>query len=307
MTPHTVATLNSPADSACTIRGVAYGMAAYFFWGFFPLYFRQIDHIPPLEVLAHRSVWALVALAIMLSVTGGWGPVRTALLDRRQILILAITSLLIATNRLIFLYAVTTRQVLQSSLGYFINPLVSVLLGCLFLRERLARVQVVSIVIAAVGVVVMAWHHGSLPWIPLVLAATFGLYGLMRKVAPVDALTGLTVETLLLFPAAGGYLWYLGVTGHGAFPSASMHDNVLLPLAGVVTAIPLLWFSAAARRLRLVTVGFMQYLTPTLHFLLAVLAFREPFNRSELASFACIWTGLALYSWHAARSWRFRG
>jgi chloramphenicol-sensitive protein RarD len=182
-----------------------------------------------------------------------------------------------------------------------------VLLGSLFLRERLGRLQVASIVIASIGVFVMAWHHGSLPWIALVLAVTFGLYGLLRKVASVDALTGLAVETLLLFPVAGGYLWYLSLTGRGAFLSASGRDDILLPLAGVVTAIPLLWFAAAARRLRLVTVGFMQYLTPTLHFLLAVLAFGEPFSRPELASFACIWTGLALYSWHAARSWQLRG
>jgi chloramphenicol-sensitive protein RarD len=137
-----------------------------------------------------------------------------------------------------------------------------------------------------------------------VLAVTFGLYGLLRKVASVDALTGLAVETLLLFPAAGGYLCFLGLTGRGAFLSASVRDDILLPLAGVVTAIPLLWFAAAAQRLRLATVGFMQYLTPTLHFLLAVLVFGEPFSRSELASFVCIWTGLALFSWHAARSWR---
>ena len=303
-----MATLQTdPADSARTTQGVAYGVAAYLFWGFFPLYFKQLDHIPPLEVLAHRSVWALVTLALILAVTSGWSPFRAALRDRHLLLILGATTVLIATNWLIFLYAVTTSQVLQSSLGYFINPLVSALLGFLFLRERLDRLQVASIVIAAAGVLVMAWHHGSLPWIPMVLAVTFGLYGLLRKIASVDALTGLAVETLLLFPAAGGYLWYLDMTSRGSFLASSVHDDILLPLAGVVTAIPLLWFAAAARRLRLVTVGFMQYLTPTLHFLLAVLVFGEPFTRSELASFACIWSGLALYSWHAARSWRLRG
>ena len=244
-----------PVVSARTTQGVVYGMAAYLFWGFFPLYFKQLNHVPPLEILAHRSVWALATLAVILTATKGWGPVRAALRVRQQLLILTATTVLIATNWLIFLYAVTTGQVLQSSLGYFINPLVSVLLGFLFLRERLGRVQVSSIVIAAVGVFVMAWHHGSLPWIALVLAVTFGLYGLLRKVASVDALTGLAVETLLLFPAAGGYLWYLGLTGSGAFLSASVRDDILLLLAGVVTAIPLLWFAAAAQRLRLATVG----------------------------------------------------
>jgi chloramphenicol-sensitive protein RarD len=182
-----------------------------------------------------------------------------------------------------------------------------VLLGFLFLRERLRRLQVVSVLFACAGVLVLALQHGSPPWIALILAATFALYGLLRKVVPVDSLTGLSVETLLLFPAASGYLIYLGFRGKGAFPSAAVGDDILLPLAGVVTAVPLLWFSAAARRLRLATVGFMQYVTPTLHFFLAILAFGEPFSRTELASFACIWAGLALYSYDTARSWRPRG
>jgi chloramphenicol-sensitive protein RarD len=286
---------------------VAYGLAAYLCWGFFPLYFKQLAHVPPLEILAHRSAWALATLAVLLAGSGGWGLVRAALHDRRQLLILSVTTVLIATNWLVFLYAVATDQVLQSSLGYFINPLVSVLLGYLFMRERLGRLAMASIVMATVGVLVMAVHHGRLPWIALILAVTFGLYGLLRKMAAVEALTGLAVETLLLFPVAAGYLCYLGVMGRGAFPSLSLHDDLFLPLAGVITAIPLLWFAAAARRLRLATIGFMQYLTPTLHFLLAVLLFGEPFSRSELVSFTCIWTGLGLYSWHAARSWRLRG
>jgi chloramphenicol-sensitive protein RarD len=153
---------------------------------------------------------------------------------------------------------VTTNQVQQLSLGYFINPLVSVLLGYLFMRERLGRLPLASIGIVAVGVFVMALYHGRLPWIALILAATFGLYGLLRKVAAVEALTGLAVETLLLFLVAAGYLCYLGVTGRGAFPSPLLHDNLLLPLAGVITAIPLLWFAATTRRLRLATIGFMQ-------------------------------------------------
>jgi chloramphenicol-sensitive protein RarD len=290
-----------------TARGVAYGLAAYLCWGFFPLYFKQLAHVPPLEILAHRSVWALATLAVLLAGSGGWGLVRAALHDRRQLLILSVTTMLIATNWLVFLYAVVTNQVLQSSLGYFINPLVSVLLGYLFMRERLGRLAMASIVMATVGVLVMAVHHGRLPWIALILALTFGLYGLLRKLAAVEALTGLAVETLLLFPVAAGYLCYLAVMGLGAFPSLSLHDDLFLPMAGFITAIPLLWFAAAARRLRLATIGFMQYLTPTLHFLLAVLVFGEPFSRSELVSFACIWTGLGLYSWHAARLWRLRG
>jgi chloramphenicol-sensitive protein RarD len=287
-----------------TRQGVAYGLAAYLLWGFFPLYFKGVAHIPPLEVLAHRCAWSLATLLVFLAATNGWSKVRAALGEPRTLLTLCATTLLIATNWFVFLYAVAHDEVLQSSFGYFVNPLVSVLLGFLFLRERLRRLQVVSVACAGAGVLVLALHHGAPPWIALVLAITFALYGLLRKIVPVDALTGLSVETLLLFPAASGYLIYLAATGKGAFPSPSVRDDILLPLAGVVTAVPLLWFAAAARRLRLATVGFMQYITPTLHFLLAILAFGELFSRTELASFVCIWAGLALYSWDALRTLR---
>jgi chloramphenicol-sensitive protein RarD len=181
-----------------------------------------------------------------------------------------------------------------------------VLLGIIFLGERLRRLQIVSLAFAVAGVIILTLHLGSVPWISLVLAITFALYGLLRKIVPTGALTGLSVETLLLFPAAFGYLIYLGVTGKGAFPSATIGDNILLPLAGVITAIPLLWFSAAARRLSLASIGFMQYITPTIHFLLAVLVFAEPFSRTHLAGFACIWTGLLLYSYDATGGMRVR-
>jgi chloramphenicol-sensitive protein RarD len=296
--------IRSTTDTARETRlGVVYGLAAYLLWGFFPLYFKGVAHVPPLEVLAHRSAWSLVTLVVILVAAGGWGKVRVALGEWRTLLILSATSLLIATNWFVFLFAVAHNQVLQSSFGYFINPLVSVLLGFMFLGERLRPLQLLSVVFACAGVLILAVSHGSLPWIALVLSVTFALYGLLRKVAPVDSLAGLSAETLLLFPAASGYLIYLGVTGKGAFPSAVLSDDILLPLSGVVTAIPLLWFSVAARRLRLATIGFMQYVTPTLHFILAILVFGEPFDRIELASFSCIWVGLILYSSDAARTW----
>jgi len=285
-----------------TSQGVAYGLAAYLFWGFFPLYFKGVAHVPPLEVLAHRSAWSLVILMVILTATRKWDKVRIALTERRTLLILCATTLLIATNWFVFLFAVASNQVLLSSFGYFINPLVSVLLGFLFLRERLTRLQLISLLFACTGVLVMAINYGRAPWIALALAVTFGLYGLLRKTAPVDPLTGLAVETMILFPAAIGYLCYLYVSAKGSFPSASLRDDILLPMSGVVTALPLLWFSTAARRLRLATIGFMQYITPTLHFLLAVLAFGEPFNRIELASFAFIWGGLVLYSYDAVHA-----
>jgi chloramphenicol-sensitive protein RarD len=289
-----------------TSQGVAYGLAAYLFWGFFPLYFKGVAHVPPLEVLAHRSAWSLVTLMVILTATRKWDKVRTALTERRTLLILCATTLLIATNWFVFLLAVAGNQVLQSSFGYFINPLVSVLLGFLFLRERLTCLQLISLLFACIGVLVLTIHYGRAPWIALVLAFSFGVYGLLRKTAPVDPLTGLAVETLILFPVAIGYLCYLYVSAKGSFPSASLRNDILLPMSGVVTALPLLWFSTAARRLRLATIGFMQYITPTLHFLLAILAFGESFNSVELASFAFIWGGLVLYSYDALHSWNFR-
>jgi chloramphenicol-sensitive protein RarD len=282
--------------------GVAYGLAAYFLWGFFPLYFKWVSHVAPLEVLAHRIAWALITLVVPLAATREWGKVRAALAHWKTLITLGATTILISTNWFVFIVAVDRGEVLQSSFGYFINPLVSVLLGFLFLGERLRRLQQVSLAFAGAGVVVLTIHLGSVPWISLVLAITFALYGLLRKIVPAGALTGLSVETLLLFPAASSYLIYLGVTGKGAFPSATVGDNILLPLAGVITAVPLLWFSAAARRLSLASIGFMQYITPTIHFLLAVVAFGESFTRTHLAGFACIWAGLILYSYDAAGS-----
>ena len=283
-------------------RGVGYGLAAYVLWGFFPLFFKQLAHVPPLEVLAHRIVWSMVTLLLFVAAAHGWGKVRTTLADAGAVLVLCGTTLLIAVNWFVFILAVDRGDVLQSSFGYFINPLVSVLLGFLFLGERLRRLQLVSLLAAWIGVVILTLHHGTLPWVALVLAVTFGLYGLLRKTVAADALTGLFIETLLLFPFAAGYLIFLGTTGRGAFRGGSAGTTFFLCMAGVITAIPLLWFAASARRLRLMTVGFMQYITPTMHFVLAVSAFGEPLSRSHLAAFACIWSGLALYSYDTARA-----
>jgi chloramphenicol-sensitive protein RarD len=211
---------------------------------------------------------------------------------------------LIATNWLVFIIAVGHGQVLQSSLGYFMTPFVSVLLGFLFLNERLRRLQMISILLAACGVVLLTVQYGHFPWVALILAATFGSYGLLRKIVTVDALTGLTVETLFLAPVAAGYLFFLYWQGTSAFPAPSTQINSLLMFAGIATAIPLLLFASAARRLKMATIGFLQYITPTLHFLLAVLAYNEPFTLSHLGSFALIWIGLCCYSADAYRAMR---
>ncbi len=256
--------------------------------------------MPPLQVLAHRIAWSLATLLIPLAARREWEKLRDAMREPRTLITLCATTILISTNWFVFIVAVDNGEVLQTSFGYFINPLVSVLLGFLFLGERLQRLQKASLALAGVGVVFLALRLGTMPWISLILAVSFALYGLLRKIVSAAPLTGLCVETLLLFPAAAGYLIYMGFTGRGVFPSAIMWDNVLLPMAGVVTAVPLLWFAASAKRLSLATIGFMQYITPTLHFILAIVIFKEPFTRFHLAGFTCIWVGLLLYTFDSA-------
>ena len=286
-------------------RGVIYGLAAYFCWGFFPVYFKSVQVVPPLEMVAHRICWSLAFLLVLIAWKGAWREIRTLLSRPKSLAALAVSTLLIATNWLVFIYAVSAGEVLESSLGYFINPLVSVLLGFVFLRERLERLQWLSIILAASGVIYLAASYGAVPWISLLLAASFGLYGLIRKaLLHVEPLVGLTVETLLLAPFALVYLVVLHQRGTGIFLASSGRLDLLIPMAGIVTAIPLLLFAAAAKRLRLATVGFLQYITPTMHFLLAVTVYGETFTHTHLVSFLFIWCGLALYSLHACRAVR---
>jgi len=279
--------------------GLLYGVIAYLVWGFFPIYFKAIGAVPPLQVVSHRIVWSVGFLSLLICRRSRWNDIREALAERSSLLILVATACLIATNWLVFIIAVEHGQVLQSSLGYFITPFVSVLLGLLFLKERLRRLQLASLLLAAAGVITLTVRYGSFPWTALILALTFGSYGLLRKVVKADSLTGLTVETVLLAPIAAGYLLFVAWQGEGVFLVAGMQTNLLLLSAGVITAVPLLLFAAAARRLRLATIGFLQYITPTMHFLLAVLVYDEPFTNAHLVSFLLIWTGLAFYSWDA--------
>ena len=287
-----------------TSHGLTFGVGAYGLWGLIPLYFKSVANIAPLEVLAHRGFWSFVVLGLTLAAMHRWTELAQVWKRPRLILMLVASTLLIAVNWLTFIYAVGTGQVLQSSLGYFILPLVNVLLGVIFLRERLRPYQWLSIGLALVGVVVLGVMVNQLPWIALVLAVSFSVYGFLRKILPVGGLVGLAVETLALTPFALAYLAYLQQTDQST--ATSLADYGLLALSGLVTTIPLLLFIAAARRLRLTTMGFLQYLTPTLHFLLAVVAFGEPFSRAQLLSFACIWTAVFLYSLDSLRATRRR-
>jgi chloramphenicol-sensitive protein RarD len=287
-------------------QGVILGLFCYIVWGFFPVYFKAVQVVPPLEMVSHRIVWSLAFLLILVVWKGMWQEILSVLKRPKALAALTASTLLIATNWLVFIFAVSSGEVLQSSLGYFINPLVSVLLGFLFLKERLERPQWISLFLAATGVLYLALEYGRVPWISLLLALSFGLYGLIRKALHVEPLVGLTVETLLLAPIALFYIVSLNRSGTGIFLASSRNLDLLIPMAGVVTAIPLLMFAAAAKKLRLATIGFLQYITPTIHFILAVTAYGEIFTRTHLVSFSLIWSGLALYSLHAYRSLRFQ-
>lgn len=277
---------------------MAAALAAFVTWGLVPLYFRALGEVPPFEIVAHRVLWSALLLALMLAFlpfTGGFARVRGALRQPRLLALLALTSLLTGSNWLVFIWAIDAGRLLEASLGYFINPLVSVALGAIFLGERLRPLQAVAVAIACAGVGWRIWQLGSLPWISLFLAGTFGLYGLLRKRAPVDAVGGLFIETLVVAPVALAWLLWLHGSGALVFGAGKAVDW-LLPLTGVITAVPLMLFAVGARRLPLATVGFLQYIAPSLNFLIAVLLFREPFDTTQLVGFALIWLALAVYS-----------
>ena len=282
-----------PTVQSRTRQGVVYGIAAYGLWGLIPLYFKAVTQVAPAEVLAHRALWSFVVLAILVGLMGRWRELWRNLQNGKVALMLGVSSLLIAVNWLIFIYAVGADQIVQASLGYFVTPLVMVLLGVVFLRERLRPYQIVSLVLAAAGMLVLTAMVGRFPWISIVLALSIAFYGLLRKITPVDSLTSITVETLFLSPFALIYIGYLAAMHHTTGQGPALWG--LLMLAGPVTAVPLLLFGSATRRLRLSTMGFLQYLTPTMQFLLAVVAFGEPFSLPQVISFTCIWTAILIY------------
>jgi len=284
--------------------GIAFGLAAYLWWGLCPVYFKAVAHVPPLEVLAQRIVWSLVLLMILMWRRGRLAELRLAVRQPRVILALSLSTVLVAVNWFVFIWAVTNGQLLQASLGYFINPLVNVLLGMVVLRERLRRWQWLSLALAVVGVVALGLRLGELPVISLVLAFSFGIYGLIRKLVDVGATAGLTIETALLTPLALVAMAIWNGQGILVFGHLDRGTDGLLMLSGVVTALPLVWFAAGARRLRYATMGFLQYVAPTGQFLLAVLAYQEPFSREKLLSFGLIWLALAIYSADAVLSRR---
>lgn len=281
--------------------GSLYAIAAFGFWGLTPVYYKLMPHVPPVEVLAHRVVWSVVFGALFVSLVSAWPAVRSALSSPRTLRALALTAALVSTNWLIYIYAVVSDQVMATSLGYYINPLVNVLLGMLFLGERLGRGRTLAVALAAMGTASLAFELGGLPWISLTLAFSFGFYGLIRKRLGLPAMAALFVETLLVAPLALLALGWFGVQGESAFGS-DLRTTVLLIFAGPVTLLPLLWFAEAARRLPLITVGFFQYLAPTLTFLLATLVYSEPFTLAWAVTFVLIWSGLAVFTIDSVRT-----
>jgi chloramphenicol-sensitive protein RarD len=280
--------------------GLLFGLGAYLAWGVLPLYFKLLGRVPPVEIVAHRVLWSLIFLALLVTAWRRWPAIRRALAERRLMAILLVTTALIAANWLIFIWAVLAGHVLEASLGYYLNPLFNVLLGVLLLKERLSRVQTGAVLLAGAGVAMLAWGAASGLWISLSLALSFGLYGFIRKVAPIEALEGLIIETALLAPLSLGWLLWahdgrIGIAGFGAATAA------LLVLAGAVTAVPLLLFNAAAKRLPFSTLGFLQYVAPSLQFLLAVLVFGERLTPAHALCFGAIWVALAIFATEGLR------
>jgi chloramphenicol-sensitive protein RarD len=275
--------------------GSLYAIAAFGFWGLTPIYYKLMPHVPPLEVLAHRVVWSVVFGALFVSMTSAWPAVRSALRHPPTLRALALTAALVSTNWLVYIYAVVNDQVMSTSLGYYINPLVNVLLGMLFLGERLGYGRAVAVGLAAAGTTSLAFELGGLPWISLTLAFSFGFYGLIRKRLGLPGLAALFVETLLVAPLALLALGWYGFQGVASF-GTDLRTTLLLVLAGPVTLFPLLWFAEAARRLPLITVGFFQYLGPTITFFLATLVYGESFTPAWALTFILIWSALAVFS-----------
>lgn len=284
----------SPFDRA-TLQGAALAVGAYFSWGIVPIYWHRVGAIPPIEVLSYRVVGSVVFLALLLTVRRAWPTVRAALSRGATVRTLTVTTILIGANWGLFIWAVQAHRLLEASFGYYINPLVNVSLGVWMLGERLRRAQLIAVGFALAGVAVLTLGTGAMPWVSLALAATFAVYGLMRKTAQVDALVGLFIETLLIAPAAFLYLFWLARHGALALAHVDAATQRWVSLVGVITAVPLLWFTGAARRLRLSTLGFFQYVAPTCQMLIAI-ASGEALGAKRLVAFGLIWAAIAIYS-----------
>lgn len=285
-----------------TKQGVLLAIMAYMMWGIAPIYFKALGEVSPFEILCHRIIWSFVFLAALLYFTKGWQLIKTTLKSRTKVLYLLVTSVTIGVNWLVFIWAISIDHMLDASLGYYINPLFNVLLGMIFLNEQLRKMQWFAVALASIGVLVQLIVFGSVPIIAIVLAISFGIYGLLRKKVNLDAFTGLFIETLVLLPVALVYLFIFADTATSNMSSNSSLLNTLLISAGIVTTLPLLCFAGAAVRLRLATLGFIQYIGPSLMFLLAVFVYGEAFTSDKIITFAFIWAALILFTWDGLKN-----
>jgi len=276
-------------------KGIWHAIGAYGLWGLLPVYWKFLQHVAAPQLLCHRIVWSFVSLLSVILVTRKWYAFRLAMASRKVLRAYTVAAVLISINWFTYIWSVNAGFIVETSLGYFINPLLSVLLGVIFFRERLRPWQWASIALAGAGVVYLTVAYGSLPWIALVLASTFAVYGMVKKSAPLGSLYGLTLETGVLLVPAVFFLAYSDHAGHGAFLRAGLATDALLLGAGVITAVPLLLFSSAARRIPLSLVGILQYIAPTLQLILGVFLYREPFSSVQLVGFGMVWVALIIY------------
>lgn len=279
-----------------SIYGVMYAGLAFLIWGLGPMYWKALGSVPAMEIITHRVVWSFLFLLPLIVLQRKWKEFVDVLKNYRMLLILLLTALCVVGNWFLYVWAVNHEFLLQASLGYYINPLVNVVLGMLFLRERLRMPQILAVLLAASGVMYLTIYYGEFPWIALTLALSFGFYGLIRKIAPVGSLVGLTIETMLLSLPAVIYLVYLNFQGSGSLFHVSFTLDLLLIGCAPITAVPLLFFTLGAKRIYLSTLGLMQYIGPSGMFLLAVVFYDEPFSAAQLRTFALIWTALVIYS-----------
>lgn len=276
-------------------KGILSGIAAYAMWGFFPIYWKLLHDVPALQLLGHRISWSFGLLLLYILLTRQWADFRSVAFQRKTLGIYAVAGILLSLNWLIYVWGVNAGFIIETSLGYFINPLLSVLFGVIFLRERLRPMQWAPVIIAAVGVIYLTVTYGRLPWIALSLAVSFGLYGLVKKLSPLGSVYGLTLETGIVFPVALIYLIVVQANGSGAFLHDGMTVDVLLVGAGIVTTIPLLMFASAAKQIPLNMVGILQYFAPTIQFLIGLFVYKEPFDTTRLIGFGIVWVALIIF------------
>lgn len=279
-----------------SVRGFVYALTAYLLWGFLPFYMKAVAHISPLEVIVHRVVWSVPIAAIVLIVLGRTAEIRQALTTPRMLAMACLTASLISVNWGIYIWAIGSGHALDAALGYFINPLFSILLGALILKEKLSRMQIAAISLVAIAVALLTWNAGGLPWVALALTVSWGFYAFFRKTLPIGPTQGFLLEVLLLTPPALAFIVYLAFTGQGHFFAGTAQDSWLLAASGLITAVPLIFYGNGAKLLKLSTIGIMQYIAPTMIFLIAVFLFKEPFSTAKAIAFPLIWVALVVYT-----------